>query len=150
MGRLRGTGATILAESRHLLRVRIAVGGLEAVAAVPGVWFVRVPRTAQQQGFVTEGASLVGAEANVARGVTGQGVKVAVLHPGFSGDEVHGTACAQIVHDLAPGAEMLLVRYGDFLDFGNAVDYCIDNDIDIITYSASWLASGFGDGRGRA
>ena len=68
----------------------------------------------------------------------------------FAGDEVHGTACAEIIHDLAPDAKLTLLKTGDFVDFENAVDFCIEEGIDIISRSATWPQTGFGDGRGFA
>ena len=104
--------------------------------------------------------------------IKGQGVNVAILDPGFqkllsaqqSGDlpsslqieysggyhtssHEHGTACAEIVHDVAPEARLHLYSHDDFLDFENSVDRAINNDIDIISYSAGFPSS-WGDGKG--
>ena len=43
----------------------------------------------------------------------------------FAGDSVHGTGCAEIIHDLAPDAELTLLRVGDLTDLENAKDHCI-------------------------
>ncbi len=67
----------------------------------------------------------------------------------YAGDSVHGTACAEIIHDVAPDAELTLLKVGDLLDFENAVDHSRRAGIDIISQSLFWLA-GFGNGRGLA
>ncbi|MFA6111306.1 MAG: S8 family serine peptidase, partial [Candidatus Latescibacterota bacterium] len=67
-----------------------------------------------------------------------------------TGEATHGTACAEIVRDVAPDAELYLVKFDDILDFENAVDSCMVREIDIVSFSGAWLAYGFGDGRGQA
>ncbi|GAB4439617.1 MAG: hypothetical protein Kow0031_21530 [Anaerolineae bacterium] len=94
-------------------------------------------------------------------GITGQGIKVGVLDLGFGGyqdllgvelpanvtvakfgdeyafdEEVHGTACAEIVHEMAPDAELVLAYYdGTDLAFGQAVEWLMEQEVDIITNS---------------
>ena len=63
-----------------------------------------------------------------------------------SEEENHGTAVAEIVHDMAPGAELYLIRVGDSLDLMNAKDYCIANGIRVINHSVGWFISNFYDG----
>ena len=57
---------------------------------------------------------------------------------------------AEIIHDVAPEAELYLYKTGDMVDFENAKDRCIRNGIDIISYSSGWFGTGIGDGRGIA
>jgi subtilisin family serine protease len=61
-------------------------------------------------------------------------------------DEDHGTAVAEIVHDMAPAAELYLIKVGDSLDLLNAKDYCIANGIRVINHSVGWFNSNFYDG----
>lgn len=61
---------------------------------------------------------------------------------------VHGTACAEIVHDMAPEAELFLVNFGTEAEHGNAVDWIIEQGVDIISYSMGWKNYGAGDGTG--
>lgn len=58
------------------------------------------------------------------------------------GDNRHGTAVAEIVHDVAPEAELLLVNAGPGR-FGEAVDYLIAQDVDVINLSAGWAIGPF-------
>ncbi|HXV97626.1 MAG TPA: S8 family serine peptidase, partial [Anaerolineae bacterium] len=95
------------------------------------------------------------------QGITGQGIKVGVLDLGFGGyeellgqelpenvtvetfgdtfnfdREVHGTACAEIVHEMAPDAELYLAYYdGSDVAMGLAVEWLISQEVDIISNS---------------
>ena len=60
----------------------------------------------------------------------------------------HGTACAEIVHDMAPDAELLLVNFGTDVEYHNAVNWIIDQGVDIISCSVGWINLGAGDGTG--
>lgn len=60
--------------------------------------------------------------------------------------EDHGTAVAEIVHDMAPGAQLYLIKIEDPLDLMNAKDYCIGNGIEIINHSVAWFNTNFYDG----
>lgn len=63
---------------------------------------------------------------------------------------MHGTMCAEIVHDVAPEAQLLLVNFGDIIDWGNAVDFVISQKADIVSHSGGWTIDllGFFDGTG--
>jgi subtilisin family serine protease len=60
--------------------------------------------------------------------------------------EPHGTACAEIVHDIAPGAQLYLIKVGDMLDLIDAKNYCKTNGIRIVNHSVSWINTNFYDG----
>jgi hypothetical protein len=60
--------------------------------------------------------------------------------------EAHGTAVAEIVHEMAPGAQLYLIKVGDSLDLKDAKDYCIANGIRIINHSVGWFNTNFYDG----
>ena len=114
------------------------------------------------------GVRAIGAERLHAAGVTGRGVKVGILDFGFQGYEslmrrgalprpvaqrafnqsgrlengnVHGTACAEIVHAVAPDAELYLAAVGEG-DGGApeeqlvlAAQWLAAQDLDIISFS---------------
>jgi subtilisin family serine protease len=111
-------------------------------------------------------------------GWRGQGVRVAVIDGGFQGypdrlgDELpaeltvknfvdgqpdaevdattpHGTACAEIVHDMAPLAELLLLKISTDVDLNEAVDYAIAQGVDVISTSLTFVNATPGDGTGR-
>jgi subtilisin family serine protease len=49
--------------------------------------------------------------------------------------EKHGTAVAEIVYDMAPGANLYLIKIDDTLDLWDAEDYAISHGIKIINHS---------------
>jgi len=112
------------------------------------------------QSVTSEGVDLIGADKWQDDGYTGEGVKVAIIDLGFENyssllgkelpdsvttnfygsedDTVHGTACAEIIHDMAPDAQFFLTQPGTIPELGNAVDWCVGQGVQIISYSASW------------
>lgn len=65
-----------------------------------------------------------------------------------NGTTKHGTACAEIVYDLAPGAEMYLAKISTNIDLNDAVTWAMSNSVDIITTSLGWYNLTPGDGTG--
>ncbi len=63
-----------------------------------------------------------------------------------SENEVHGTAVAEIVYNMAPSAQLYLIKVGDRLDLKSAKDYCIANGIEVINHSVAWFNTNFYDG----
>lgn len=66
---------------------------------------------------------------------------------GFEGGG-HGTACAQIIRDVAPGVELHLVRVSSLTTLENAVDWAIREGVDLVSMSMSFFNEGFYDGTG--
>ena len=166
-------GVEVKARSKSLMRVSVPASSLLAVSELPGVSFVRRPFRPHAQQTRSEGRRLINAINNYNAGVRGQGVKVAVIDGGFkganqlrsdmpatwwvldytgegiyAGEDVHGTACAEIIYDVAPEAELYLYKAEDFVDLENAKDRCIRSGIDIVNHSVSWYGFGIGDGKG--
>jgi len=167
-------GGRLFKQRANLAVVEIPAGMTEAmVNDIEDIKHARLPLKFFPTVVTSEGVSLTGAIDYHDAGYTGQGVKVAVIDSGFKGlsdarnngelpsvlthdytgnglesKYYHGTACAEIVHDMAPGAELHLLKVSDELDIYNALDYCINNDIDIISLSLSTFGSGLGDGTG--
>jgi len=157
-----------------LVQARIPLPALEQLARSPVVRFVRRPLKALPLEIVSEGLPLIGADDWQERlGLTGRGVKIAVLDIGFKGyrsllgselpsqvivksfrsdgdieaGETHGTACAEIVHDIAPEAELYLVNFETEVEWGLAVGWLISKGVDVISHSLGWY-EGPGDGTG--
>ncbi len=71
------------------------------------------------------------------------------LRPRFSWEEGgHGVACAEVIHDLAPDAELHLVRVNGLTTFENAVQWAIREEIDVVSMSMSFFNNSFYDGSG--
>jgi subtilisin family serine protease len=60
----------------------------------------------------------------------------------------HGTACAEIVHDMAPDAQLYLVNFNTDTEQHLAVDWLIAQGVNIISYSVGWANAGDGKGTG--
>lgn len=147
---------------------------IETVAAWEKVRFVRLPFSPLPLEIVSEGKALIGADDWQGRlGLTGKGVKIGILDVGFKGyssllgselppsvvvksfradrdieaGEDHGTACAEIIHDIAPEAQLYLVNVETEVEWGLAVGWLISQEVDIISHSLGWFA-GPGDGTG--
>jgi subtilisin family serine protease len=69
------------------------------------------------------------------------------LSTDFSSEtEKHGTAVAEIVYDMAPEAQLYLIKIADSLDLVDAKNYSIDNGIKIINISLGFFNTNFYDG----
>ncbi len=60
----------------------------------------------------------------------------------------HGWSCAEIIRDLAPDAELHLVRVTGLTALENAVNWAIRHDVDVISMSMGFYNSSFYDGGG--
>ncbi len=125
----------------------------------------------------TEALAAINTPAWHTAGYTGAGVKVAIIDAGFvgysslrgsdlpasvtvknfvdgetdaqaDGTTEHGTACAEIIHDLAPGAQLYLVKIATDLDLAEAVAWLISQQVDIISTSVGFYNASPGDGTG--
>jgi len=119
-----------------------------------------------------EGVALAGAESWHAAGITGKGIKIGIIDVGFKGyetllgtalpqrvgfrsfatsggtDEVHGTAVAEIVHAMAPDAELILCPFDTQADYARALRYLTDEaKVQVIQMSFGWHDTR-GDGNG--
>ncbi|MCK5097601.1 MAG: S8 family serine peptidase [Desulfobacteraceae bacterium] len=105
----------------------------------------------------------------------GQGIKVGVIDAGFlgytalkgtalpstitvknfvegegigavDGTNLHGTACAEVIHDIAPLSELYLVKIDDLDDVEEAVDWLINQQVDVVSVSLGFNNADAGDG----
>ena len=109
-----------------------------------------------------------------AEGFTGKGVKVAIIDGGFTGlaerqvagdlpanvvtqdfcagklatESEHGTAVAEIVHEMAPEAELHLLCIGSETDLATAVAYAKAQGVRVINHSMGWEGPFRNDGGG--
>ena len=124
----------------------------------------------------SEGVKVIGADKWHTAGYTGKGMKIGVLDQGFDGYRnllgrelpsqvtaqsfvpgievdrtgvTHGAAVAEVIHDVAPDAELFLAYYdGGDVSMGNAVEWLLQQGVQIISHSAGGLAAPM-DGTGR-
>ncbi|MCC6973778.1 MAG: S8 family serine peptidase [Anaerolineae bacterium] len=118
------------------------------------------------QGGGSVGATTMGADKWHAAGFTGKGMKVGILDMGFAGikgllgselpnevtanadldeldaqDNNHGTACAAVVHGIAPDAEIVIAYFENGSDesFFAALDFLAAQKVDVVNYSVARL-----------
>lgn len=70
-------------------------------------------------------------------------------YPQFTWEQgSHGLACAEVIHDLAPGAELHLVRVNGLTSLENATAWAAREGIDVVSMSLSFFGESFYDGTG--
>ncbi|MBI4257833.1 MAG: S8 family serine peptidase, partial [Thaumarchaeota archaeon] len=121
----------------------------------------------------SQGVNVIQANLAAQNGLSGKGVKVAVIDIGFDtanseiagnikearsfradgsitgGDPNHGTAVAEIIVDVAPEAELYLYNFGTLVEFLNVLDYAADRGVKVLSASIGWVNAGPYDGTSR-
>jgi len=163
---------TVEATYDNLVQAVVLASTIPLLADDSAIRNVRLPLE-PVPAVVSEASGLIGAEGWHSAGLTGEGVKVGILDGGFSGygamlgtelpayvhthwsvsiagpgSSQHGTACAEIVHDVAPEADLYLANYATLVEKANAVYWLIDQGVDIISCSMGSPLGGPGDGTG--
>lgn len=151
----------------------------EITDKVKGIGFIRLPREPKALKVDTsEGVEKTGATDYHDVGFYGQEVDVGIIDLGFdhlteakdSGDIPpeaissehdytsdnnlesgvnHGTDVAEIVHDMAPEAQLHLMKVGDSVDLENAKDDALAMELDVINHSLGWFNYSYYDGTGQ-
>ncbi len=167
-----GLGATLEQEYQDYLQMLVPVPRLAQLGQDDSVRFVS-EAVEGQPAALSEGVSLIGANAWQTAGIDGTGVKVAIIDIGFAGYQgklgtdlpssvtiqnfrsdgdfaatQHGTAVAEIVHDVAPGAQLYLIATDTYVSLGSAVNWAISQDVQVVNHSVGYLGGGTGDGLG--
>ena len=149
------------------------LAALGPLAASEAIRFVHEPLRSLPYEVTSEGVGLSGGPLWHGAGLTGAGVKVAILDGGFEGydsllgdelpanvvtrsfradermdDGEHGTACAEIIHDMAPAAELYLVASDNEDENLEAISWLIEQGVDVISASFGNPLWGPGDGTG--
>ena len=136
-----------------------------------------VPLDVNDTNATSEGLAALASEDWHNAGQRGGGVKIAIIDGGFlgypgllgsdlpasvtaknfvdgesddkvNGGSVHGTACAEIVYDIAPDAQFYLIKVATNHDLQEAVNYAISQGVDVISTSIGWYNLTPGDGTG--
>jgi hypothetical protein len=166
-------GAIAGHSSANLLQVSADPAQLEAILDAPGVSYVRAPLPYRLEAVDGEGVETTNALAVQLAGDTGAGVKIGIIDGGFAGladaqangdlpgsatvvdycdgfteETDHGTAVAEIVHEMAPDAQLYLICFYDEVSLADAEGWARTNGISIINHSVGWYNSSRGDGSG--
>ena len=170
---VRDIGGEVVDTVADLVKALVPAAALDTLAAADGTQLVREPYP-MVPGAASEGVASTGASAWHGGGDGGAGVKVAVVDIGFSGYAArlgtelpaaqsvetdftrcsntaitdHGTAVAEVVHDMAPAATMLLVCVEDDLDFVSALGTLASKGVKVVNGSIGLPLGGRGDGSG--
>lgn len=64
------------------------------------------------------------------------------------GGQVHGKATAEIVHDIAPDAELYLAMFSTDVEFRRAVDWLAEQKVDVVNSSIGFYSGCFLEGGG--
>jgi subtilisin family serine protease len=166
-------GGFVERASGGLLLVRIRAAALPRLSRDAVVRRVRPPIRPVPASIADEGVDATNATAWHEAGLTGKGVKIAIIDDGFAhltdrqasgqvttrattvdfcsgkiGVDEHGTAVAEIVSQEAPDAELLLLCVDNEVGLDAAEKYAKSNGASIITMSLSWYGTWSGDGKG--
>ncbi len=163
--RWRAEGMQVEVIAGELIQLVASPSQLWRMAGEEGVRrvdFVTFPKAHEVTG---EGVQMMGVGVAHAAGLDGRGVHILLIDSGFAGyadllgtelpasvntprSEIdgfevngtdHGTACAEIAYDVAPGATMSLVTAGSTAEWVAVLQWAADQaDIDIVTMSHGW------------
>lgn len=173
-GHVVATGGTLRYRAGRRHEVILPGGKLsELIGRLPSSYIVRFPYPHQALSVTSQGVALTGAGDMQAIGNNGAGIKVGVIDLGFaslsnaqvSGDLPanlsivdytgtgtgginHGTNVAQIVYDMAPGAQLYLAKVNTDVQLQQAVADMIAAGVRVINHSVAWYGAAFYDGTG--
>jgi len=154
--------------------VRLAAGRIkQLLSQLPATSFARLPWPHEAVSTISQGVELTGANDMQLLGNDGSGIKIGVIDLQFSdyltsiaigelpantvitdytGNGTdggsHGTNVAEIVHDMAPGAQLYLAKINSDLQLEAAVNDMIAAGVKVINHSVSWFGAAFYDGTG--
>jgi len=169
-------GGRVETSYENLIQHLAHPGAIQAIAQLPTVRLLRLPLKPFPMILTSEGVAKTGAGTwqAVTPYRTTEKVKVCILDLGFKGyasllgtelpssvtarsfradndieaDQVHGAACAEIVHDMAPDADLFLVNFSTDVEQHLAVDWIIGQGVKVISFSVGWWNAGDGKGTG--
>ena len=154
--------------------IRIPAGRLSRLlSSLPGTTFARLPYPHQAVAVTSQGVALTGASDMQAVGTDGAGIKIGIIDMGFTsytnaqasgdlpttltitdytgngtGGTNHGTNVAEIVYDMAPGAELYLAKIGTDVQLNQAMNDMLAAGVRVINHSVAWFGAAFYDGTG--
>lgn len=170
-------GGTITGAVRGKVRATVPATALTTLAAAPGVRSVRPPVAARTTAVTSEGVHRsFSDDFQKAADGKGAGVTIAIVDAGFGGLDAaiaagelpantavgnagnfcgefvsaddHGTAVAEIVHDMAPEAKLVLSCVADEIGLAQAATYVKAQGAKIVNMSLEFPGAGRGDGSG--
>ncbi|MBD91264.1 MAG: hypothetical protein CL940_13105 [Deltaproteobacteria bacterium] len=170
-GALEALGIRVIVRGTDRLDAWVPIDQIRAVAALDAVGHVAPPRRpiGTTGPIEAAGVALSGADRYHCTSLVGDGVNIAVLDANMGGFEQamasgelphtfdvpanlggsgHGTACAEIVADMAPGAAIRPVRTETLAGLQYFVGTLPFEDIHVISQSEMYLGLSFGNSSG--
>ncbi len=167
-------GASFRYHSGHRYEITVSARQLQTlISLLPSDAHLRLPFIHQAVAVTSQGVEITGASDMQALNNNGSGVKIGIIDLGFasyanaqaSGDLPanlsiidytgtgagglnHGTSVAEIIYDMAPGAELYLAKISTTLQLEQAMNDMIAAGVKIINHSVAWFGSAFYDGSG--
>lgn len=171
------SGIKIERQIRNLHQVRMPAAKVKAfLDKMPQGVSARLPYPHSANTVISQGVNLTGAADMHNLAFDGTGVKIGIIDMGFTslstsqaanelpatgaglsitdytgtgtGGTNHGTNVAEIVHDMAPGAELFLAKISTTLELEAATNDMIASGVQVINHSVGWYATAFYDGTG--
>ncbi len=166
-GDIQRWGGTVEAHYQALVQALVPVPALAPLSRPAYVRLVRAPwpKIPAQGSIVSEGVEEIGAHAWQQAGFSGQGIKIGIEDRGFKGyrdltgselppssrittrsfqgdgdleADKHGTAVAEIIHDIAPEARFYLSTSDTMTGVLESIEWQIEQDVDVL--NTSWGA----------
>ncbi len=168
-------GGRVELEAGGRLQAMVPAGARDALRASADLELIEaeLPVPLQVGTPFSPAAQSMGVDRWRAAGFTGHRVKVAILDTGFEGyQEVlgaalprqvvvrsfradgrtggsdHGRRAAEVVASIAPNATLYLVNFSTVTELNAAVDYLVQERVDVVSFSLGYVHNGFGDGSG--
>jgi subtilisin family serine protease len=167
-------GGRVERTASGLVQALVSRSAVTPLTTQPGVDLVRQPYAHIESAVSGEEIGVALASAWHEKGFTGKGVKVAIIDGGFRGladrqaagdlpanvvtqdlcggelntSDDHGTAVAEIVHEMAPDAQLYLICVETEVDFLSAVAYTKSQGVSVVNQSMGWEGPYRDDGSG--
>ncbi len=171
---IEAAGGTVERSWRNLVQADVPASSVAALDRQRSVDSVRAPYRHREYAVSGEEVAASLAPAWHAKGFTGKGVKVAIIDGGFVGlaerqaagdvpasavkqdfcrgrfdtESEHGTAVAEIVHEIAPDAQLYLICVDTEVDLAAAEAFAKGQGANVISHSMGWYGPDRGDGTG--
>ncbi|HTI21766.1 MAG TPA: ricin-type beta-trefoil lectin domain protein [Kutzneria sp.] len=158
------------------VEAKVPAAKVADLAKQPGVAAIRPPDRIVPMGDIDpEGLAASGANQWINAGIKGTDVKVGIIDPDLGGladaqaagtlpaqmpvnygncqadppaTAQHGTSVAEVVHAMAPNAQLFIACAGTSMEFGTAATWLQQQGVQVITAAIGMFTSGRGDGTG--
>ncbi|MGD2063002.1 MAG: S8 family serine peptidase [Nitrospirota bacterium] len=158
---------------RHF-EVSVPAGSLrDLLTELPDTMLARLPYPHVTTEVVSDGVEVTGASDMPPLGNDGTGIIIGIIDLGFSsvsvaqasgdlppeitladytgtgtGGTSHGTNVAEIVHDIAPGADLYLAKVDTSIQLSQAVNDLVTAGATVMVHSVVWFGAAYYDGTG--